>query len=168
MTGSSMEADEPRSGTGSAGNKRPNFMQSSTSLQPVRKGKKYVIEFKPEHERKYGVRASCRDSNSGKVASAYCMFCVSFGREVEEGRTRRTTENRKFFSRPFRTDNYVSHNRVCHPPKWKPYCSLDESDRDKFFEVDEPVANTHNAGSLRDVAPVYFSSIQPRCGGYHS
>jgi hypothetical protein len=85
---------------------------------------------------------SCLDSKSGKVALAYCMFCVSFGREVEEGRTRRTTESRKFFSRLFRTDNYVSHNRVCHPIKWKAYCALDESDRDKFIEVDKPVANT--------------------------
>jgi hypothetical protein len=145
MTGSRMEADELRSGTGSAGNKRPNSMQSSTSLQPVKKGKnsgKPVIEFKPEHERKYGVRVSCRDSKSGKVASAYCMFCVSFGREVEEGRTRRTTENRKLLSRPFRPDNYVSHNRVCRPPKWKAYCALDGSDRDIFFEVDKLVANT--------------------------
>jgi hypothetical protein len=100
MTGSRMEADEPRSDTGSAGNKRPNSMQSSTSLQPVKQGKKSgksMIEFKAEHVRKYGVHVSCRDSKSGKVASAYCMFCVSFGREVEEGRTRRTTENRKFF-----------------------------------------------------------------------
>jgi hypothetical protein len=69
------------------------------------------------------------------------------GREVEDGRTRRITENMKFFSRPFRTDNYVSHNRVCHPTKWKAYCALDESDRDKFFAVDKPVANTMLAHS---------------------
>jgi hypothetical protein len=145
MTGSRLEADEPRSGTGSAGNKRPNSMESSTSVQSVKKGMKLgksVIEFKPQHERKYGERVSCRDSKSGNVASAYCMFCVSFGRDVEEGRTRRTTEKRKFFSRSFRTDSYVSHNRICHPTKWKAYCARDESDRDKFFEVDKPVANT--------------------------
>jgi hypothetical protein len=95
MTGSRMEADEPRCGTGSAGSKRPKSVQSSTSLQPGKKGKKSgksVIEFKPEHERKYGVRVSCRDSKSGKVTSAYCVFCVSFGREVEESRTRRIKE----------------------------------------------------------------------------
>jgi hypothetical protein len=111
----------------------------------VKKGKKsgkHIAEFKPEHERKYGVRVSCRYSKSGKVSSACCMLCVYFGREVEEGRTCRFTENRKLFSRPFRTDNYVSHNRVYHPTKWKAYCALDKGDRDEFFDIDKSVANT--------------------------
>jgi hypothetical protein len=60
---------------------------------------------------------SARDAKSGRVSSVYCRFCVSFGGEVGEGRKRRATENRKFFQKPFRTDNYVSHLRGYHREK---------------------------------------------------
>jgi hypothetical protein len=88
---------------------------------------------------------SARDAKSGRVSSVYCRSCVSFGREVEEGRKFRSTESRKIFQKTFRTDNYVSHLRRCHRQKWKEYKEIDSlfSERvDDFFDSNSRVAES--------------------------
>jgi hypothetical protein len=117
----------------------------AAATEETKKGPKAYDMFSHDHELKYDLCVSAHDAQSGRVSSVYCRFCVSCGREVEESRKRRSTENRKFFQKPFRKDSYVSNLQGCHRQKWKEYNEIDSlcSERaDDFFDTNARVAES--------------------------
>lgn len=86
-----------------------------------------------------------RASNSSEVISAECLFCVYFGREVKVGSKRKNTANIKYFTRPFRADNYKQHHEQQHPIRWNEYKNASMEDKQTFFEQSRPVKETLHA-----------------------
>ena len=94
--------------------------------------------FQSEWTLKYGLEVSTRDPSSSEVTSAICLFCRQFGREDEEmERKRKRTTNLKYFSHPWRSDNFSSHLKQQHPVKWYKYSSLSVEDKRNFFLKNE-------------------------------
>lgn len=100
---------------------------------------KRAVPFKKEHELKYGVRISSRDAETGAVVSVVCQFCVSFGREVKVGAKRARTANVKYFKKPFRADNYITHLTKQHPHRWGSFKQLSATEKETFFQEEAAV-----------------------------
>ena len=92
-----------------------------------RKGK--AKKFSSEWTLKYGLEVSTRNPSTSEVTSMLCLFCRQFGRE---GKRKRTT-NLKYFSYPWRTDNFSCHLKQQHPVKWDEYKNLSVEDKQNFF-----------------------------------
>ena len=73
--------------------------------------KSRVIPFKEEHQLEYELEVAPRNPTIKEVDSLRCIFCIAFGKEGESAaaRKRKVTDNIKYFTRPFRPDNYKSH-----------------------------------------------------------
>lgn len=77
--------------------------------------KQRVTPFNEAHELEYGLEIASRIANTKDVNSVRCKFCTAFGKEgrktaaLSTTRKRKVTENIKYFTRPFRVDNYKSH-----------------------------------------------------------
>lgn len=103
-------------------------------LRPMTTKKKWVqtksYVFKHEHCRAYSLQVTGQSASSGHVESVTRHFCVVFVREAKEGAKRRTTENFKFFKRPFRPDNYVAHHKSAHAVHWTEYRELPDGEKD--------------------------------------
>jgi hypothetical protein len=128
--------------TGSSADARPAVQ---LALQPPKKKRKVQSKsylFRDEHCRTYGLKVTSRLASSGHVDSVQCRFCVVFGREAKEAAKRRTTENSKFFTHPFRSDNYVAHLKSTHAARWKKYSKLSDNEKAAFFSSTLPVVNT--------------------------
>jgi len=67
--------------------------------------------FKDEHLLEYGLEVASRNSTTKGVDSVRCKFCITVGKEGAStaARKRKVTDNIKYFTRPFRFDNYKSH-----------------------------------------------------------
>jgi hypothetical protein len=76
------------------------------------------------------------------VLAAECIFCVHFGREEKLGATRQRTKSVKFFTAPFRADNYKQHHTMQHPSQWEQYQRLSDDDKTSFFENVRPAKET--------------------------
>ncbi len=101
-----------------------------------RKGK--AKKFSLEWILKYGLEVATRNPPTSEVTSVLCLFCRSFGREDEDvERKRKRTTNLKYFSYPWRADNFSSHLNLQHPVKWNEYTSLSVEDKEKFFRKNE-------------------------------
>jgi hypothetical protein len=83
-----------------------------------------------------------RLASSGHVDFAQCRLCVVFGREAKEAAKSRTTENSRFFTPPFRPDDYVAHLKSNHAAGWEEYSKLSVKANDAYFSSTLPVENT--------------------------
>ena len=89
----------------------------------------------------YGLEIASRNANTKEVDSVRCKFCLFFGKEgrkapssaPESIRKRKVTDNIKYFTRPFRVDNYKSHLRT-HTAKWAEYQVLPSHEKEAFFD----------------------------------
>ena len=70
--------------------------------------KRPTINFQRDWELRFGVEVTSRDKSTGKVSSVVCLFCRHFGREDSEStnRKRKSTANAKYFTEPWRSDNF--------------------------------------------------------------
>jgi len=77
-------------------------------------------EFQSEWILKYGLEVSTRSPSTSEVSSVLCLFCRQFvGREDDDNeRKRKRTTNIKYFSSPWRSDNFNNHLKQQHPLKW--------------------------------------------------
>ena len=85
---------------------------------------------------KFGLQVSTRDLPTNDVTSALCLFCRQFGREEQEAelsRKRKHTTNIKYYSYPWRSDNFTRHLNSQHPIKWAEYTSLSSEEKLLFF-----------------------------------
>jgi hypothetical protein len=92
----------------------------------------------------YDLEITSRSASNKEVECVWCNFCVYFGKEgrsVPFERTRKLTENVKYFTKPFRIDNYKSHLKN-HSEKWEEYkrCLIDE--KKSFFCQKQKIINT--------------------------
>jgi hypothetical protein len=88
---------------------------------------------------KYGLEVTTRDVSDGSVTSVLCLFCRTFNREDsnDESRKRKMTANEKYFSYPWRADNFSTHLKKQHPSKWAEYQELPTEDKKSFFKRNE-------------------------------
>jgi hypothetical protein len=82
---------------------------------------------------------STRDVSNCSVTSVLCVFCRTFGREDSnnESRKRKMTANEKYFSYPWRVDNFTTHLKKQHHSKWAEYQELSTEDKKSFFKSNE-------------------------------
>ncbi len=122
------------------------------AAEMVRKQRK--ASFIDKHCDQYGLKIVTRGPK-GNVDSVVCRFCVTFGREDDNGdcgvgnnngsaRKRKRTTNAKYFSSFRTTDNYKTHLETQHPSKWSERQKINhESDAiANFFDMDVPFTNT--------------------------
>jgi hypothetical protein len=71
---------------------------------------KGALKFHQDWEMKYAVQICTRDPVTKDVLSAVCLMCTNFGRDSDESseRKRKRTANDKYYTAPWRTDNFVS------------------------------------------------------------
>ncbi|OQS00064.1 hypothetical protein THRCLA_06257 [Thraustotheca clavata] len=93
-----------------------------------------------EHEIKYGVRVTSRDS-IGEPTVAACRFCLYFGRQIKSDRARSFANQVKIYEAPFRMDNFVQHNRLHHLDHWITYMELDANQKKNYFPNTPPPSN---------------------------
>ncbi len=82
-----------------------------------KKPKGGAVKFHQDWEVKHAVQICTRDPVSKDVSSVECLMCTNFGREDDvEGaeRKRKQTTNDKYYTAPWRTDNFVGHLRKQH------------------------------------------------------
>ena len=112
--------------------------------------------FLPRHSHDYAVRVTQRNAESVVVA-VECLFCVYFGRESKVGAKRKKTENIKYFSRPFRADNYRQHHVTQHPQRWEQYQEANHEEKKRFFEENRPIKETlHHHYGVKQVQQRYL------------
>ena len=88
---------------------------------------------------KYGVQICTRDPVSKEASSAVCLMCTNFGRDDidEADRKRKRTTNDKYFTPPWRSDNFVSHLRTQHSSMWEEYRNLSTVEKRSYFASSE-------------------------------
>ena len=64
------------------------------------------------------------------------------GRESRVRSKRKKTGNIKYFSRPFRAENYRQHHVKQHPQRWKQYQEARGEEKKTFFEENELIKET--------------------------
>eukprot|EP00957_Ditylum_brightwellii_P096370 7339341-Ditylum_brightwellii.AAC.1 len=80
----------------------------------------HTTPFQKTHDLKFGVQPSERTSGSDcLVISAECLFCAHFGCKQKPGYKHARTVNIKYYTSPFRTDNYTQHLKAQHPERWE-------------------------------------------------
>ncbi|KAI2490908.1 hypothetical protein MHU86_23673 [Fragilaria crotonensis] len=101
---------------------------------------KGAVKFHQDWEVKYAVQVCTRDPVSKDVCSVVCLMCTNFGREDDAEaaeRKRKRTSNDKYYTAPWRTDNFVSHLRKQHAVMWEEYRKLAPAEKVHFFAVTE-------------------------------
>ena len=101
----------------------------------TKRNKRQKIPFKKIHEEEYGLRIIERDPKTQETVSVVCRFCESFGKEnTVAHRKRKQSEHVKYFTAPFRVDNYKSHFHTCHPVQSKEYAGLSRDAKRSYFD----------------------------------
>jgi hypothetical protein len=115
---------------------------------PPKTHSKHPAAFIEKHCNEFGLKITSRDAGSSQVASVICMFCTTFGRDVNVGAKRKRTDKPKYWQKgSFRTDNYSSHMFSQHTEKWEEYRTLETTEaRTAFFvSTDVPFVSTLHA-----------------------
>jgi hypothetical protein len=90
--------------------------------------------FQLPHALELGLLISGRDTKS-LVTSVMCRFCACFKRVEQPGAKRQRTENTKYYSTPFRKENYEKHNSNQHPVEWEKYKKVSKEEKMEFFQT---------------------------------
>ncbi|CAM6076114.1 unnamed protein product [Sphagnum tenellum] len=90
--------------------------------------------FQLPHALEFGLLISGRDTKS-LVTSVMCRFCACFKCAEQPGAKRQRTENTKYYSTPFRKENYEKHNSNQHPVEWEKYKKASKEEKMEFFET---------------------------------
>ncbi|KAG7343599.1 hypothetical protein IV203_021544 [Nitzschia inconspicua] len=107
------------------------------------------VEFHESWIVKFGLEVSTRDVGTSKVTSVLCLFCKHCGRDDGndgddnccQTRKRKRTTNIKYFTSPWRSDNFTSHLKNQHMKTWDIYRGLSmEEQRIFFVRVEKPEA----------------------------
>jgi len=107
-----------------------------TLAESQRKGK--AKKFNLEWILKYSLEISTRDPCTSEVTALLCSFCSMFSHEDEDiERKQKRTMNAKYFSYPWRTNNFSYHLKQQHPVKWNEYSRLSLEEKEKFFVKNE-------------------------------
>jgi hypothetical protein len=79
------------------------------------------------------------DNQHTLTVTAVCyLFCMRLGRnfvELVDGRKRQRTQNVKYFSPPFRKDNFTAHIKSQHQEEFEKYSSLGMEEKKRFFDA---------------------------------
>jgi hypothetical protein len=62
-----------------------------------------------------------------------CRFYVCFKRAKQPRAKRQRTKNTKYYSAPFRKENYEKHNSSQHPVEWEKYKNASKEKKMEFF-----------------------------------
>ncbi|KDO16308.1 hypothetical protein SPRG_18157, partial [Saprolegnia parasitica CBS 223.65] len=89
-----------------------------------------------DQEVKYGLKVTVREANEAQ--QAMCLFCLHFGRQQAEGRTRKPLSTVKMYQPPFRLDNLAQHNLAHHRDRWAEYCALSYEQKRSYFPTTPP------------------------------
>ena len=99
-----------------------------------------ALKFHLDWEVKYAVQICTCDQVSNDVSSVVvCLMCTSFGRDDDDAadRKRMRTSNDKYYTAPWRSDNFVSHLLKQHATMWKDYKKLTHKGKKSFFATTE-------------------------------
>ena len=118
--------------------------------------------FLPRHSHEYAIRVTQRSAeNESVVVAAECLFCVYFGRESKVGAKRKKTGNIKYFSKPFRADNYRQYHVTQHPQMWEQYQEANDEEKKRFFEENRPVKEAlHHHNGWKQIKQRYLINAQ--------
>jgi hypothetical protein len=95
--------------------------------------------FQLPHALEFGLLITGRDTKS-LVTSVMCHLCACFKR-AEQPRAKLTqTKNTKYYSAPFRKENYEKHNSNQHPVEWEKYKKASKEEKMEFFEIMKSVS----------------------------
>jgi hypothetical protein len=101
------------------------------------------VELKEQWLVKLGLEVSTRDVGTSKVTSVLCLFCKHCGRDDGDDnadggiRKRKRTTNKKYFTSPWRSDNFSNHLSKQHKTKWEIYQGLQNEEKIHFFTREE-------------------------------
>ena len=97
-----------------------------------------AAKFQLEWTIKFGLEVSTCNLATTEVSCLKCLFCCEFGRECDNTeRKRKLTTNCKYFSSPWRSDNFTAHLNKQHPLKWSEYQALSHEQKQNFFSSNE-------------------------------
>jgi len=98
-----------------------------------------ALKFHLDWEVKYAVQICTRDPVSKDVSCVVCLMCTNFGRDDDDtaDRKRKRTSNDKYYTAPWRSDNFVSHLRKQHATMWEDYKKLTHEGKKSFFATTE-------------------------------
>ena len=128
--------------------KTPSVTSLTTRSTPFQK--KYLLE--------YGLRVSDTDMITALTISVRCQFCVYYGREQSVGqkRQREPTTTVKYWTSPFRAENYKKHHDSQHPTRWKQYQSLNSEEKQAHFSNKLQFTDTLHSHFGQKVTPLLF------------
>jgi hypothetical protein len=89
--------------------------------------------FQLPHALEFGLLISGRDTKS-LVTSMMCRFCACFKRAEQPGAKCQRTENTKYYSTPFRKENYEKHNSNQHLVEWEKYKKASKEEKMDFLK----------------------------------
>jgi hypothetical protein len=101
---------------------------------PSGDSKKRKTSFKSAHLLEFGLRISERDPDKSFFKAVAGRFCSKFEKDSVGERKRKPSTNIKYFTSPFRVDQYRSHLTTAHPIRWKEYQELINAEKLKYFE----------------------------------
>ena len=72
---------------------------------------------------------------SKEVSSVMCLLCTNFGRDSDDAldRKQKRTSNDKYYTAPWRTNDFVSHLCKQHATLWEDYKKLMNEEKKSFF-----------------------------------
>jgi hypothetical protein len=90
--------------------------------------------FQLPHDLEFGLLITSRDRKS-LVILALCHFCACFKRAKQLGAKCQRTKNTKYYSAPFRKENYENQNSNQHLIEWEKYKKANKEEKQKFFKT---------------------------------
>ena len=93
--------------------------------------------FQSRHAVEFGLQIYERSRGaSSTISTTVCRFCEVFGKEEAVVERKGSRSDRiKYFKKPFRKENFSSHNKRMHSAKWTKYYELDSGAKNSFFNI---------------------------------
>jgi hypothetical protein len=90
--------------------------------------------FQLPHALEFDLLITGHDTKS-LVTLLLCCLCVCFKRAEQPGAKHQRMENTKYYSTPFRKENYEKHNSNQHLVEWEKYKKASKEGKMEFFET---------------------------------
>jgi hypothetical protein len=108
--------------------------------------KKRVTPFQRKHALEFGLCVTQKTvTNPTAIVAVACLFCVYFAREAKAAARKGVTSNVKYFTSPFRPENYRQHYERQHPERWSEYKECSDEEKTKYFKQEIPLKQTLHA-----------------------